>query len=305
MEPTLRPLPIALLIAAALVYPLVFTFNRIAADAGAGFAGHAFWQTFLAGLALMIVAALQGDRVTFGWAYLRAYVVVGALGFGLPMALLTFVAPELPTSVVSLVLALSPTFTYLASVVFRLDRLALLGIVGILLGFAGVAVILAPDEALPGADAAGWFALALLTPVMLAICNVSAALLRPPEATSTVMGSGFLLGAALVIAPLALIFEAAGVGAGHIYLPTSGDALLAALGGGAVNAVFIVLFAVIVSRYGPTFFAQFNYLAVVSAIGWGFVIFGEQPNIYVLIALGLMTAGVVISELRHPRLPVD
>lgn len=291
---TLAPLPIAMLIAAALIYGLVFPFNQLASEAGGTFFGHAFWQVFLAGIALFVIANLRGHRVRFGWPWFRAYVVVGAFGFGLPMALLTFVGPNLPTAIVSLVLALSPTCTYLASILFRIDRLSAFGIVGILLGFAGVAVVLAPDSAMPGTDAVTWFLLALIVPVFLAIANISAALLRPPEATSTAMGAGFLLGAALSLLPLMLLFN-------QTYLPLDTAILLPTLGSAAVNAVFIILFAELVRRWGPTFFAQFNYLAVVAAIGWAAIFFGEQPGIHSLIALALMATGVMISELRHRK----
>ena len=41
-----------------------------------------------------------------GLAHLRAYLVIGALAIGLPTALLPYVAPNLPVSVLTLVLAL-------------------------------------------------------------------------------------------------------------------------------------------------------------------------------------------------------
>lgn len=294
MRATLGVIPLSMLIAAALIYALVFPFNKLASDAGAGYFGHAFWQVLLAGVVLYAVANMRGGKVSFRWQYLRAYLMVGAFGFGLPMALLTFVAPKLPTGIISLVLALSPTFTYLASIVVGLDRLSIFGLVGIALGFAGVAVILAPESAMPGTGGAAWFLLALVTPIFLAIANVSAALLRPPATTSTVMGAGFLLGAAASLLPLVLIFDQA-------YWPFAGDLVAPTLGSAAVNAVFIVLFAEIVRRYGPTFFAQFNYLAVVAALGWGAVFFSETPNPYALVALALMAAGVLISEMRHRK----
>lgn len=296
MEKTLGVVPIGMLILAALIYGLVFPFNALATQAGATFFGHAFWQVFIGGAALFILAMARGQIVSFRWQFLRAYVVVGAFGFGLPMALLTFVGPNLPQGILPLVLALSPIFTYLVSIFFRLDRLALFGVIGIALGFAGVAVVLVPDSALPGEDAIGWFLLALIVPAMLAIANVSAALLRPPETTSLVMGSGFLLGASLSLLPLMLIF-------GQAYVPGKSDLILPTLGSAAVNAVFIIMFAEIVRRWGPTFFAQFNYLAVVAALGWAFIFFAEEPTIYAIIALGLMAAGVLISELRHRGQP--
>jgi drug/metabolite transporter (DMT)-like permease len=292
MSKTLAPLPIAMLAASAVIYSLVFQFNQMATNAGANYFSHAFWQVALGGAALLVACLVLGHGVSFRWPYLRAYVVVGAFGFGLPMALLTFVAPHLPPGIISLVLALSPTFTYLASVVLRLDRMSTYGVIGIALGFAGVAVILVPDSALPGPDSASWFLLAVITPVLLAIANVAAALLRPPATNSLVMGAGFLLGAALSLLPLMLAF-------GQTQMPLRDGLLLPTVGAAAVNAVFIVLFAEIVRRWGPTFFAQFNYLAVVAAIGWAAIIFGDAPSLYALLALVLMAAGVLISERRH------
>ncbi|MEO1190439.1 MAG: DMT family transporter [Pseudomonadota bacterium] len=292
MTKTLGFVPIGLLVLAALVYGLIFPLNRLGAEAGAPHFGHAFWQVLLGGLALYLLTLLRGERLSASWPFLRAYLVVGALGFGLPMAIVTLVSPHLPAGIVPLAFALSPTCTYLLSVIFRLDRLAVFGLVGIALGFAGVALVLAPEEALPSADALGWFLLTLIIPVMLAGANVGAALLRPPATSSTVMGAGFLLGGALSILPLVLIFDGA-------YWPDTTALLLPTLGAAAVNAVFIILFAEIVTRYGPTFFAQFNYLTVVAAIGWAVLFFGEHASWYAWAALALMALGVLISELRN------
>ncbi|GAB5469489.1 MAG: DMT family transporter [Rhodospirillales bacterium] len=292
MSKTLGIVPIGLLVLAALVYALVFPLNRLASEAGAPHFGHAFWQTLIGGLALYLLTLVKGERLSLRWPYLRAYLVVGAFGFSLPMALVTLVSPNLPGAIVPLAFALSPTCTYLLSVLMRLDRLSTFGLVGIALGFAGVAIVLAPEEALPHADALGWFLLTLAIPVLLAIANVGAAVLRPPATSSTVMGAGFLLGAAAVILSLMLATDG-------LYVPSDMALLLPTLGAAAVNAVFIILFAEIVGRYGPTFFAQFNYLTVVAAIGWAALFFGEQASVYVWAALALMASGVLISELRH------
>lgn len=292
MTKTLAPLPIAMLVAAAIVYGLVFPFNKLAAGAGASYLGHAFWQTLVAGLALYVIALARGQTMSFRWPYFRAYIVVGATGFGLPMALVTLVSTELPMGYVSLAFALSPTFTYFASVLLRLDRLSGFGLAGIGLGFAGVVVVLTAGNTLQGEGATNWFLLTLIIPVLLAITNVSAAVLRPPNTTSTVMGAGFLLGAALSLLPLMIL-------TGQVYVPSAPETLVPTLGAAAVNGVFIILFAEIVRRWGPTFFAQFNYLTVVAAIGWAFLFFSEMPNPTVLIALALMATGVVVSEMRH------
>ena len=67
----------------------------------------------------------------------------------------------------------------------------------------------------------------------------------------------------------------------------------------AINAVFLVLFLEIIRRAGPVFFAQFNYLAVLTGVAWGAVIFGERLSIYLVLAMVLMFVGVFLAGYRR------
>ncbi len=68
----------------------------------------------------------------------------------------------------------------------------------------------------------------------------------------------------------------------------------------AINAVFLVLYLEIIRRAGPVFFAQFNYLAVLTGVAWGAVIFGERLSIYLVLAMVLMFVGVFLAGYRRP-----
>ena len=61
----------------------------------------------------------------------------------------------------------------------------------------------------------------------------------------------------------------------------------------------VILFLEIIRLAGPTFFAQFNYLAVVAGIGWGAQIFGERLGIGVWLALALMAVGIILMALKE------
>ena len=128
---------------------------------------------------------------------------------------------------------------------------------------------------------------------MCAESNVAASVLRPPETPSLAMAAGVLVGSAVVVVPLMLVARA-------WQLP-DGPALQAAvpvLLAGAINAAFFVLLFEIIKRAGPTFFAQFNYLAVLSGIGWGAILFAERPGVAFWIALGLMLVGIYLATGR-------
>lgn len=283
----------SLLIIAALIYGLLFPLNNVAASSGASFFGNAFWQTFLGGFYLLLIILFKREKFRLSKKHFLCFVIVGATGFGLPMALITAVSPKLPIGLTSLVMALSPTCTYLLSVFLKLDKLSIFGALGIFLGLCGVLVIIIPELGVPDSSVIGWFALALITPFMLAIANVSTAILRPPETTTLNMGAGFLLGASIVILPLMVITNQA-------FIPSSTTIFLTVNCAGLVNAVFIILFAEIVRLYGPTFFSQFNYLTVLAAIFWALIFLSEIPTVTVFIALVLMAVGVIVAQ-RNTR----
>jgi drug/metabolite transporter (DMT)-like permease len=256
---------------------------------------YSFWQSFGAGLLLWLVLTLRGERLGASRRHLTGYFVIGALVSGLPISLLTYIAPKLPAGVMTLVLALSPPFTFTMSVLARIERFRWLGLIGLLFGFAGVVLIVAPGASLGGPDAWKWFLLTLLAPVMFAGSNVAAAILRPPASSSVATGAGVMLGSAAVLLPIMLL-------AGQTWFPQELDqGTIATLIAVAINAVFLVLFLEIIRRAGPVFFAQFNYLAVLAGVAWGAVIFGEQVSIYLVLAMVFMFVGVFLSGYRRSQ----
>lgn len=287
-----RYAPHIMLISAAIIYGSVFSLNKIVAESGMPPIGYAFWQSLIAGIALWGIAAMRGTPPHWSWPHVRAYLVIGGLAISIPAALLTYAAPNLPAGILTIVLALAPPLTYLLSIIARIDRFALLGGIGILFGFAGVAILVGPTAAFPRPEMVGWFLLSLFAPVCFASGNVLVALMRPPAATATAMSAGILIGAALVVAPFMLA-------AGQTYIPGKlGIGEMALLAAAGVIAVFVIMYIEIVRLAGPTFFAQFNYLAVISGIAWGAILFGERLNLIVWLALALMAIGVILTSIK-------
>ena len=284
---------IAMLFMAATIYGGIFSANKLAAEVGWGPFTFAFAQSVAGALALIAIGLLRGDRMAPTRSHIVSYLVIGALVIGLPITLLTHVAPHLPAAATTLVLALSPLFTLVFAMMLRLENFRWRALAGVAFGLAGVAVLVSPGSELGSGEASGWFLLALLAPVMFAASNVAASVLRPPATASLTMAAGVLVGSAVVVVALMLITRA-------WQLP-DGPALLAAvpvLLAGAINAAFFVLLFEIIKRAGPTFFAQFNYLAVLSGIGWGAILFAERPSAAFWIALGLMLVGIYLATGR-------
>ena len=145
-----RLVPLAMLLFGACSYAMTFSLNRIAITEGIPVVPFVFWQGVGAGTVALIAGLVVGQRPRLTGAYLRFYFLFGFIGIVLPYTLLALAAPRVPAGAVALTLTLSPILTYAFSILFRLDRVRLLRVTGILLGLAGN-----PGDADPGDEPAG------------------------------------------------------------------------------------------------------------------------------------------------------
>lgn len=284
---------VVLLIVAAVVYGGIFSANKLGAEAGWNPIAFAFAQSAAAAIVLIVAGLLRHETLTPTRKHIVSYIVIGALVIGLPITLLTYVAPHLPAAATTLVLALSPVFTLVFAMTLKIETFRWRALLGVVFGLAGVAVLVSPGSELGSGEAAGWFLLALIAPVLFASSNVAASVLRPPATSSLTMAAGVMVGSAAILVPLILF-----TGAWRLPAGTAVDVFVPLGLAAAINAVFFVLFFEIIRRAGPTFFAQFNYLAVLAGIGWGAVLFAERPGILFWVALALMLAGVWLATGR-------
>ena len=135
---------------------------------------------------------------------------------------------------------------------------------------------------------ATWVLIALIAPASSALSNVVTERFRPPATSSVSMACGMTLAAAVVLFPIMLI-----TGQGYLFeAPAAANqALLIVI---LISSVNFILFFEIVRRAGAVFFSQFNYVAVLSGIVWGMVVFGETHSLWIWAALVLMFIGLAL-----------
>ncbi len=292
LEPRVGALSLALMLAGGIIAPLRFVLNKIAVDGGVPPFAFAFWPMLFAGILLLFVALLRGETPSLKFTYLRAYLTIGIFALGAPMAVLTYLADRLPQGLISMVVILSPTLTYVFAILLGVDRLKVLSSVGLAVGLGGILLIVLPDASLPERAMVWWLLLALLAPVLLGLGNVLVALLRPPTMPSTLLAAGMMLAAAVLLVPLMAVsgqfylFDGAAPGVNWNFLYAT-----------LLNAIFYVLFLEIIRLSGPVFFSQMNYLSVAAGFGWGMILFGERYSLYVWGGTALMAISVLLLTL--------
>lgn len=279
-----------LLLLAAVLYGGSFPVNRLASEAGWPALAFALVPALLAGTALALLGAWRGATPSLSRRAILADLVIGGLGIGLPIGILVAAAEHLPASTLTLVLCLSPILTLTIAAATGSERFERRVFLGMVLGTAGIVLIVWPDSGVVEGGGAVWFLLALIAPTMFAFANNCAVWLRPPAASALSMAAGMLLGGALVATVVALV-----TGAEFWPVETGFSQVTPLLLSTLINAVFYWLFFLIVAAIGPARFSLFNYIAVAAGIVWSMAVFGERPSPVFWIAAALMLLGMHLA----------
>jgi drug/metabolite transporter (DMT)-like permease len=284
--------PLLLLLAAA-IYGAIFPVNRFAAEVNWPPMSFAFLQSLLAGILLACITVFSSGRFALTFSHVQAYLTIGGLAVGLPMGLLVAAASHLDASVLTLVLCLSPIITLIIGTLLGLEKFDRYTVFGMLIGILGIAIIVVPQTSVLREGTSFWFMLSLGAPIMFAMANNFAKLLRPPETASMTMAAGTLLGAAVVALAVMLAFKEP-----LIPLVLDGATILPLLAAATINALFYFLFFEIIKRIGPARFSFFNYLAVAAGVLWSMLVFQEKPAGLFWLAIVVMFAGMYTALSR-------
>ena len=165
-------------------------------------------------------------------------------------------------------------------------------LLGIVLGFAGVLMILLPETSLPNRDMVGWVLVAMVAPVCLAGMSVSIVRLRPPNMSSLELTAGILVTAGLLMVPIAAVTDT------WWWFAAPFDAGDGALLGIALIQM-LMWFGVIelIRLSGPVFLTMVDNLSTLSGVCWGIVLFAEVHSLWIWGALGLLLPAVFLVNM--------
>ena len=290
----------ALLLLLALLWGGSFFFGKVALAVFPALTLVAL-RTGLAALALIAFLAARGIALPLSSALWRRFLVMGLLNNALPFALINWGQTQIDSGLAAILNATTPLFTVLlAHLVTADERLTRNRVAGVVLGFAGVVVMVGPAALRgPFLGAVGLAGLGKLAVVGAAASYACAGLYGrrlaglPPVAAACFM----LVASSLVMLPVALLVDgpaglARGLAAGTpIWASVAGLALL------STALAYIVYFRILATA-GATNLLLVTFLIPVSALLLGGLVLGERPEGTAFAGMALIFLGLAAVDGR-------
>lgn len=248
-----------------------------------------------------VVMAWRGEklpRLSDRAAWL-AIIGMGTIGTALPFYAITLGQKTIDSSLAALIIAAAPLFAAsMAHLRFEDERITANKVAGLVVGFAGVAVLLGRD-AMQGLGNADLIAQLLVLGGAFCYALNSIIARGAPKISSTVMPVGFLSVASLSSLPMLAMTD------WSIVRPDAMNITMVLALGAIPTAAAGILLVYLVQRTSATFIALTGYVIPVMSAIIGYLAFRETQSPSALAAFALILGGVWLAQRRQKTTPVS
>jgi drug/metabolite transporter (DMT)-like permease len=286
-----KPLPLLLITGAA--FGFNFPLGKLASAAGVNPALWAIVICLGAGLVMMVMSVIFEESVPVP-GIARYAAVSGFIANVVPHFLIFAAIPHIGSGLAAIMVALSPVFTALLSILLRVRPPNAWGLAGIGFGLTGAVIIIVARNADFVAEQSLWLFLAAAIPVSLGLGNVHRTMAWPRGAQPMRLASVTNLAA---VPPLLL--------AAYLWGGTGLAALLAVPG---LVAAQVVASSIMFTTYfrlqqagGPTYLSQLGYVAAVLGVGAGIIFLGETYPPLLWAGVAVVAIGITLSTIGQKR----
>lgn len=287
----------AMLLALAAVWGGSFFFNAVALRELPVFT-VVVARVGLAAVILLAVLRLRGGRLPRGRRVWAAFAGMGLLNNVLPFSLIVQGQSQIASGVASILNAATPLFAVLLAHLLTQDERMTGGrLAGVLVGFAGVAVLIGPQALrAPGADA-GAQALCLAAALSYAFAGIYGRRFRAMGIGPLAIATGQVTASGLILLPVMMLADRPWT----LAMPGSGT-ILALIGLAAIStALAYVLYFRILATAGATNLMLVTFLIPVSAILPGILFLGETLLARHFAGMALIGTGLAAIDGRPWR----
>ena len=243
-------------------------------------------------LALLILVHVRGGRMPTDLRLWGAFFGMGLLNNVIPFSLIVWGQVHIDSGLASILNGTTPLFAVLLAHVLTADeRLTANRLVGVMVGFAGMVVMVGPD-ALRGFS---WHGLGQLAVLGAALSYAFAGIFgrRLRSLPTTVAAAGMLTASTILMLPPAILLETpfSVSPSPMVWGSIIGIALL------STAAAYLIYFRILATA-GATNLLLVTFLIPISALILGGLVLGEQPTWQAFAGMALIFAGLICIDGR-------
>jgi drug/metabolite transporter (DMT)-like permease len=253
-------------------------------------------RVLLGAATLLLVLRVTGQKLPIERRTIGAFLTLALLNNAVPFSLFAWGQQHIASGLASILNATTPLWAVLVAHVFTGDEKATpLKILGVAVGFSGVALMIGGDVLLDVADANLLAQLACLAAALCyALAGVHARRFRRMGVPPIAVSAGQLSATVLVMLPLVLVFEAPW---GAATPAPEAWAAIAALGLFSTAIAYILYFRLI-DTAGATNAILVTFLVPATAILLGALFLGEALALRHFLGMGLIGVGLAAIDGR-------
>lgn len=265
--------------------------TKVAVSTGYQPLGLIFWQLIIGIFILGFVLLMKGWRPSFTREKLIFYGLLSIFGTLLPNGFFYAASAQLPAGVMAIAIATVPMFTLAMALGLRLEQFSSKRVLGVMIGFAAMVMIAAPQSSLPDPAKAIFVLVALIAPFCYGIeTNLIAA--KTPKNTNPVstLFMASVLGL-IIITPLTW-----GLGHGIDIMQTWDVSIYALVAVSIVHSVTYVGYIWLVGFGGPVFGVQVAYPVTLFGVVLSIIFLNEGYSVWIWAALALVIVGLMLVQ---------
>ena len=252
------------------------------------------YRMSLGAIGMLLLLAFIGQSMPRRARELLPLAILGAVNAGLPIFLISWGELYVDSGTAAVLNSLVPIFSLIiAGLMLRTEPVTALRVIGLLLGFAGAALLASRELALSGDPQALIGALAVVVAAISYAAGASFAKYQIRTTHRYVVAAGTLVFAAIYTWLLALVTD------GFI-IPTVPSTLVAVVWLGLLGSfVAYVCYFFLIERQGATVASMVTYIFPVVGVGLGVVFLGELLEWRLIVGTLLVLVGIVVVGLRY------
>lgn len=287
-----RPADYATLLTLAIIWGSSFLFVELGLRSLTPIALTAS-RIILGAVILVVAARVMGHRFPREPRRWGHFFLLGLFGNVLPFSLISTGQVEIDSGLAAILISTVPLLTLPLAHAFTDDKFNLRKLVGVLLGFAGMILLIGPDT-LGGLGGKFWGQLMI---VGAALCfSISLVIARRIRDVPALVATGASMSCSTVmIVILAFVLESP-----LALRPTAISIFGITMLGIFASGLAMLLYFRLAATVGPNFVAANNYIAPAVGVTWGVVLLGEPFTWRGIAAFAIILSGIAVATLRLP-----